>query len=464
MSQELTPLLVINVVGLTPALLQYTPTIRSIAEGGSLQPLSGSFPGLTLPAQASMLTGKLPREHGVVGNGWYRSELGESRFWVQANTQLGQRPVYEIAREKAESQGLSFSCAKLFWWFNQGAKVDWAVTPKPHYGSDGSKVFDILSQPHDLASALKDTYGSFPFHEFWGPRSGLASSRWISDVACWLMDAKKPTLHFVYLPHLDYDLQRYGPGGADLSKILGEVDQCVEKLYKHAQKQGAEVLIVSEYGITDVSKTLFPNRILRSHKFLALRDGPFGEHIDFTASRGFALCDHQIAHIYLRDKADSKGLFSLFSEQENIAQVLGAEEQEEFGIDHHKSGDLILVAKHDTWFPYYYWEDQDKAPDFARTIDIHRKPGYDPCELFIDPEIPFPKLKVLGTLLRKKIGMRYRMNIIPLDPDLVKGSHGALPARPEQGPLVISTRKNSLPPEFHVTHFPALILNHLGFE
>ncbi|MEK7465795.1 MAG: nucleotide pyrophosphatase/phosphodiesterase family protein [Planctomycetota bacterium] len=424
------PVVLLNIVGLTPRQVgEHTPRIRALADAGSgAGPMKGVLPAVTCAAQATMLTGLLPQEHGVVGNGWFHRETGEVRFWLQSNALVSGEKVYEAARKRDPK----FTCAKMFWWFNQGAAVDWSVTPKPHYGADGSKVFDIQATPEALAEKLKDRVGDFPFFSFWGPKSGLPSTGWIAKASADVIRRERPTLTLVYLPHLDYDHQRFGPGNPAL---LREVDACAGMVIDAAREIGAAVAVVSEYGIAPVSRALFPNRVLREKGLMAVRDGPFGEMLDTFASGAFAVVDHQAAHIYVRDPAT----VSVVAEAlRPLGTCLVGAARREIGLDCPRAGDIVLLAPRDAWYAYDFWLDERRAPDFARTVDIHRKPGYDPRELFA---IKGAAPRVAKRLLQKKLGMRYLMDVIPLDASLVKGSHGLEPADPLDGPVWACSEK-----------------------
>ena len=437
----------LNVVGLTPR--HIGPDLRnlaSLARGGILGPLGGVVPGVTCTAQATMLTGMMPAQHGIVGNGWYWRESGEVRFWLQSNRLIEAETIYARARQLAAQRGEQFTCAKLFWWFNQGAPVDWSVTPKPHYGADGSKVFGILGTPDDLAPSLERELGPFPFHTFWGPRAGLPCSDWIARAAAWVLQRHRPTLTLVYLPHLDYDLQRFGPDAPVVAHRLREVDHAAGVVIEAAREIGARVALVSEYGIVPVRRPVLINRLLRQRGWLSVRPGPFGEMLDTFNSRALAVVDHQIAHIYVRDPADAPALAEQLRSVDGIDRVLDRTGQREFGLEHSRSGDLVALAETDAWFAYPYWLDDSAAPDFARTVDIHRKPGYDPCELFVDPAITFPMLRVGRRLMQKMLGFRYLIDVIPLDASLVRGSHGLIPADPRDGPVFISDATTLAPP------------------
>ncbi|MBX3473967.1 MAG: alkaline phosphatase family protein [Planctomycetes bacterium] len=449
------PLLILNVVGLTPALLPFAPRLSQLAA----RPMTGVFPAVTMTAQASMLTGALPREHGVVGNSWYWRELGEVRNWLQANALLKPEPLYRTAARLAREQGKSFRCAKLFWWFNQGSGCDISATPKPHYGSDGSKEFDILTEPPELAAELRSQLGPFPFAAFWGPRAGLPSSTWIAAATAGVMRKHKPDLTLCYLPHLDYDLQRKGDA-ADLPRLVAEADTCAARVMDAAKAIGAAVLVVSEYGIAPVSVPVYLNRVLRQAGFLRARGGPYGEMLDPTTSRAFAVCDHQAAHVYLRDAADLDPVRKLLADTPGVDRVMDRAQQAELGIDHPNSGELVVTAGAGAWFAYPYWLDDANAPDFARSVDIHRKPGYDPCELFMAGG----NLGAGLTLLRKKLGLRYRFRTCPLDASLVRGSHGAMPADPAQGPLMACSEAGMLPQAPTMLDVKPLALQLLGLS
>jgi len=424
------PVVLLNIVGLTPRQVgEHTRRIRALAGAGSgVVPMKGVVPAVTCSAQATMLTGLLPQEHGVVGNGWFHRETGEVRFWLQSNALVSGEKIYEAARKRDPK----FSCAKMFWWFNQGAAVDWSVTPKPHYGADGSKVFDIQSAPEAMADELKKRHGDFPFFSFWGPKSGLPSSDWIAKASADVIRRKKPGLTLVYLPHLDYDHQRTGPGNPAL---LREVDACAGLVIDAATEIGAAVAVVSEYGIVPVSRALFPNRVLREKGLLAARDGPFGEVLDTFASRAFAVVDHQVAHVYVREAA---AVPEVAEALRPVGSPVAGEARRGIGLDCARAGDIVLLAPRDAWFAYDFWLDDRRAPDYARTVDIHRKPGYDPRELFA---IKGAAPRVAKRLLQKKLGMRYLMDVIPLDPGLVKGSHGLEPADPMDGAVWACSEK-----------------------
>lgn len=404
----------INVVGLTPRLLQHAPLIREFSDSAShsAAPWLSPLPAVTATCQASILTGKSPAEHGIVGNGWYYRDTQEIRFWQQANSLMQATPFYD-----------DYKTAKLFWWFNQNSSARYSVTPKPHYGCDGSKIFGILDYTE---CQLEKKLGPFPFFSFWGPQAGLPCSKWIARAAALVLEQKRPEVTLVYLPHLDYDFQRFSQ--PSLQRVA-EVDQCAHQVIQAAQSIDAIPIVISEYGLTAVRQPIHINRELRAAGWLKVRSGPFGEMLLPGESSVFAVADHQLAHIYVNNPGLLTEVRNRLLEVPGIDRVA---EPAELELDHPRSGELIALAKSDAWFTYYYWLDNHQAPDFASTVDIHRKPGYDPCELFMTS-----RWRAMGRLAQKKLGFRYRMDVIPLDARIVQGSHGLHPVDPADGPLII---------------------------
>jgi predicted AlkP superfamily pyrophosphatase or phosphodiesterase len=424
-------LVVIDVVGLTPAQIGAdTPNLQKLAAAGFMTPMGAVLPAVTCSAQATMLTGKLPRDHGVVGNGWLYRETQEVRLWQQANQLVAGEKIYDLLKKQGKTT------AKLFWWFNMYSAADWSVTPRPSYPADGRKIPGIYTQPHDLKYELSRELGDFPLFNFWGPAASLKSSQWIHDCAEYVLRKYSPDLTLVYLPHLDYSHQQYGPGDARAKQALREVDALVGGLMRDR-----EVVVVSEYGLRDVRKPVDINRALRKKGYLAVQETLGWELLDAGASRAFAVADHQIAHVYVRDNLPQ--VRELLESLDGVAEVLDGGGKQRHGLDHPRAGELVAVAAPDAWFTYYYWLDDDKAPDFAPTVDIHRKPGYDPAELFLAG--PASKLKIPLRLAQKMLGFRYYMDVISLDATKVRGSHGRLPDDPQHGPVLIGPR--SLEPE-----------------
>jgi predicted AlkP superfamily pyrophosphatase or phosphodiesterase len=484
---------VLNVVGLTEALIgEHTPAIAAFRDRGSLRHIDPSFPALTCTAQSNYVTGKTPAKHGIVANGWFNRELSEVHFWKQSNHVVTAPKLWDELR----SFDPQFTCATLFWWYNMYASVDYSITPRPMYPADGRKFFDIYSWPADIRPEIKKELGEFPFAGFWGPAAGVRSpqgepdcvTRWIAESAKWTERKYQPTLSLVYLPHLDYNLQRHGtyrttpdpgsripensgsaptsighpesgignqvsgishqssaPGHPSLNPAifpdLRAIDAIVGDLIQFFEQCGVSVILLSEYGITNVSQPIHLNRLFRERGWITVKEELGLEILDAGNSQVFAVADHQVAHVYLNERIDPRirhEVRALLEGTDGIARVLDGETKKAAGIDHERAGDFIAVAREDAWFTYYYWLSDKKAPDFARCVDIHRKPGYDPVELFLDPRIPAPKLKIAWRLLQKKLGFRMLMDLIPLDASLVKGSHGCRPASQADWPVMIS--------------------------
>jgi predicted AlkP superfamily pyrophosphatase or phosphodiesterase len=425
---------ILNVVGLTARLIgEHMPEIRAFMERSRSSLVEPVLPAVTCTAQATYVTGRTPRDHGIVANGWYDRDYAEHRFWKQPEQLIQGEKLWDMLRKNDRE----FTCAKVFWWYNMHSTADYTVTPRPLYLSDGSKVFDIHTQPMGMRDRLKRDLGDFPFMNFWGPASGIESSRWIAASAKWIEEKHWPSLSLVYLPHLDYNLQRVG---LDMSRIptdLRQIDEVVGDLIRFYEARDIQVVLLSEYGITDVDRPVHLNRVFREKGWLSIKEELGLETLDLGGSRAFAIADHQVAHVYVNDASLIDQVRAVLEQTPGVQQVLGRVEKSHARLDHARSGDLVAVADARSWFTYYYWQDDARAPDFARCVDIHRKCGYDPAELFIDPAIRMPKLTLALKLARKKLGFRYLMDVIPLDATLVKGSHGRIPEDRRDWPVLI---------------------------
>lgn len=427
------PVLLIDVVGLTPALLAHMPRLRAIGDAGFTAPMATVLPAVTCSAQSTMLTGLPPRDTGIVGNGWFFRDLGEVLLWRQHNRLVGGEKVWDAAR----AVDPSFTVANVCWWYAMGAATDWTVTPRPIYYADGRKEADCYTRPPALHDELEAELGPFPLFTYWGPTAGIASSRWIARATALLVDRHRPDLTLAYLPHLDYDLQRHGPDSPQAVEAARAVDDVAGELAEGAIARGLAVVIVSEYGITRASQPVDVNRVLRREGWLEVHTQDGMEYLDPWASRAFAVADHQVAHVYVHDPADVPAVARLLADVDGVAEVLDADGKAAAQLDHDRAGELVLVAETEAWFTYYHWLEDDRAPDFARGVDIHRKPGYDPAELLFDPADPLAKAKAVLTLARKKAGLRYAMQVIPLDPSPIRGTHGRLPDDPADGPVLL---------------------------
>jgi predicted AlkP superfamily pyrophosphatase or phosphodiesterase len=432
---------VLNVVGLTADLIaRGAPRIAAWARDGAVVPVRAAFPAVTCTAQADYLTGRLPADHGVVGNGWYERDECEVRFWRQSNRLVRAPKIWETAR----AEDPAFTCANLFWWFNMYSTADVSVTPRPMYPADGRKLPDVYTTPAPLRDDLQRQLGTFPLFNFWGPRASFAATQWIADAARIVEQQCNATLTLVYLPHLDYNLQRVGPGSPAALEDVKQVDQACGDLIAFFESRGAQVIVLSEYGLRDVTTPVHINRALREHGLVAVRRELGLELLDAGASAAFAVADHQVAHVYENDPARLGAVRGQLEALPGVERVLDGEGKRREGLAHARSGELVAVARPDAWFTYYYWLDDRHAPDFARTVDIHRKPGYDPVELFLDPALRAPALTVGWKLARRKLGFRTLLDVIPLDASLVRGSHGRRPGTGDEDAPVLVTRRRDL--------------------
>ncbi|MGB8022351.1 MAG: nucleotide pyrophosphatase/phosphodiesterase family protein, partial [Candidatus Nanopelagicales bacterium] len=366
--------LVIDVVGLTPSLLQHAPNLKALAERGTMRPLTTVTPAVTTTVQSTFVTGTLPREHGIVANGWYFRDLAEVWLWRQSNRLVSGEKLWDAARRIDPG----FTCAKLFWWYNMYSTADYTVTPRPMYPADGRKLPDIYTQPAELRDELQGALGQFPLFRFWGPTADIECSRWIGRSALHVFERHHPTLTLVYLPHLDYNLQRFGPDFPGVERDVAAVDEVCGELIAAADRAGAEVVVLSEYGITPVSNPVHVNRALRRAGWLRVRDELGHEQLDAGASDAFAVADHQVAHVYVARPELVPEVDRLLRSLPGVERVLDEAGKRELGLDHQRSGELVAIAEANSWFTYYHFLDEDRAPDYARTVDIHRKPGYDP--------------------------------------------------------------------------------------
>ena len=379
--------LVINVAALAPEHIVRCPNIARLAREGWAAPMDPVFPAVTCTVQATLTTGVPPAQHGIVANGLFDRDTLSFGFWEQP-VKLVQAPrIWDLLKQRDPSK----TCAILFWQQCLYANADVIVTPKPIHNDHGGMIQWCYSKPVGYYEQLCRTLGNFKLHHYWGPLAGIGSSRWIANAAIATLREKQPDLTLVYLPHLDYSSQKFGPQSPQLERGLQQVDDLVGQIVAAAGPE-TTVFVVSEYSITPVTGAILPNRILRRAGLLAVREIAGREYLDIEHSAAWAMVDHQVAHIYCQPGA-------VDAARTTLSQEAGIEFRKP---DHPRSGELVAVAPRDKWFAYYWWLDDRKAPPFARHIDIHRKPGYDPCELWFD----WPWLR------------------IPLRPDRVCGSHG----------------------------------------
>ena len=426
---------VINVVGLTKAHLgQHTPNITALANASSITALEPPLPAVTCTVQSSMLTGLPPKEHGVVANGWHERETHETHFWRQSNDLVQGEKIWDVLRKEHET----CTVANIFWWFNMYSGADFSVTPRPIYCANGRKTPDIWTTPQSLRQTLQDKLGQFPLFNFWGPMANIKSTQWIVNATIEVVDAYQPTLTLVYIPHLDYPLQKFGPCHARIAQELQKVDAEVGRLIDHFQLQDVEVCILSEYGIEEVNDAVAINKVLRNNGWLTVRQEHGREYLDAGASKCFAVADHQIAHIYVKEKNDIEVIAALLRGKSGIEFVYVGDERRD--LAHQRCGDIVVVSTCDKWFSHDWWEDSSKAPDYQTTVDIHNKPGYDPRELFLADGWRGSKVRIALKLLMKKLGSNTLLDVISMDSTNVRGSHGRTVEMGAPAPIVIAPR------------------------
>ena len=392
--------IVLDVVGLemdhlTSGLL---PNIAKLVEGGETARLEPVFPAVTCTAQASILTGKYPRNHGIVANGLYDRDTYNVSFWEQPSSLVGAARAWDIAKRNGAKT------AVLFWQNTMYANSDIVITPRPIH-LDDRMVMWCYSKPVGFYEQIAARIGEFDLSSYWGPLASAKSSEWIASAAEYTLESEKPNLLFVYIPHVDYSAQRFGKDSsqtiADLKRADEIVGRLVEKVAGIGIRDQTEFIILSEYAFNNVSGAVALNTVLRDAGLLSVRQIQGREYLDFEYSKAFAMVDHQVAHVFVKDGFEKEAKKSLEGTT-GVDRVLDEEGKKALGIDHPRSGELVAIAQPDKWFSYYWWYDRDRAPDFAGRVDIHRKPGYDPVELFFDP----------------------KTKSIPMEPSLVRGSHG----------------------------------------
>jgi len=426
---------VINVVGLSSSLIsEHTPFLKAYCEKKNLQIIEPMLPAVTTSVQSTYLTGKWPSEHGIVGNGWYDSIDNEVKFWKQSNKLVSAESIWD----KAKRENPDFTVSQMFWWYNMYTTADYTATPRPNYLADGRKIPDCYTKPGELRDELQEKLGQFPLFQFWGAGANIKSSKWIADASKLTDDQYDPTLTLIYLPHLDYCQQRVGPDLKLIAKELNEIDAVIKDLVEFYERKSAKIILLSEYGIAPVNNPIHLNRLFRKEGLLQIRVERGLEILDAGESKAFVVADHQVAHVYIRDKSVTDQVMRILKNTQGIDLILDREAQKEHHINHERSGDLVLMADKDSWFTYYFWLDDRVAPDYARCVDIHKKPGYDPMEVFMTS-----KLRAGYKLLRKKLGFRYVLDIVPLDAKMIKGSHGSTHVHMQYHPVLITESRVS---------------------
>ena len=354
-------------------------------------------PALTCTVQASFKTTKPANSHGMVANGFFFESLQKPLFWEQnANLVEGER-FWQTARDQGQK------CGVLFWQQSLGNKADILLSPAPVHKHHGGMIQDCYSQPTSLYPALKDACGGFNLRHYWGPLTSDKSTQWITKATVETMKLEQPNLLLTYLPHLDYELQKTGPDSKKSSQAFTVLEEQLQLLLTAAKTENYEVVVFGDYAIMPVSKVCFPNKILREKGLVSFRKIKGMLYPDYYNSDALAIVDHQVAHIKIFDQTKKAQIKTLFEACPEVAAVLDGAETGEYGTGHKNCGDLVLISQPDAWFAYHWWNKRAEAPDYATHVDIHNKPGYDPCELFFD----FPSIFATS-----------------LDCSKIKGSHG----------------------------------------
>jgi len=397
--------------------------LRSMTAGGEIADLEPSFPCVTCPVQANLTTGTLPREHGVVADGFYWRDRRRVEMWTSPNDCIERPQVWDVLRQDRPE----LTSAVWFPLHSKNSRADYVCTPAPIHNPDGSESLWCYTRPAELYGTLRDRLGHFPLMHFWGPAAGIASSQWIVQSAIYAAKTWRPDFFYIYLPHLDYAAQRTGPDSAAAGLAVADLDEVLGQLasgFGEAYGEGLLWIVAGEYAITPVSHVAYPNRVLREAGLLAVREEQGGEQLDLDASRAWALVDHQVSHVFTDGSLEVvRRVADLFRGQPGIAEVLVGDDLRRYGLDHPRSGEVVLISTPESWQAYYWWLDDARAPAFARTVDIHRKPGYDPVELFFDPAAKG----------------------IPLDATRVRGSHGAPAVDARQKTVVLSSEPGLFP-------------------
>ncbi len=409
--------MVINVAGLSKNLIDAVPSLVSLAARGTCVDLEPVLPAVTCTMQATLTTGQPPARHGIIASGLYFFDTAEVRFWEQSANLVTAPRVWELA---IGDRGSHISnrrpkTAVLFWQQSLYGSADVLLTPKPVHGPGGELVQDCYSRPADLYGRLVagesalgtgKPRGPFNLMHYWGPMASVEASRWIADASLQVWHDERPDLLLTYLPHLDYSGHRDGPESDQHRAAARQLEPLVAPLIAAAEEDGGRAIVLSEYSFLPVGRTVAPNRALREAGLTAIREVNGAEYLHPGDSRAFAMVDNQVAHIYFPRTADLaadvRKVKRLLKRLDGVADVLDRTEMGQRGLDHPRSGELVALAEPDAHFVYYWWLDDANAPPFARTVDIHAKPGFDPAELFVDPET----------------------KAIPLSAERVRGSHG----------------------------------------
>jgi len=413
-------IIVIDIVGLERKHISenLTPNIFNISQTGETRNIETVFPAVTCTVQSSLLSGSYPEIHGIISNGLYNRQHYAVSFWEQSSNLVQADRIWDTVKLR----GTGSKTAVLFWQNTMYSNADIVLTPRPLH-MDDRIIMWCYSKPPGLYEKLFQKIGKFDLSWYWGPLASKKSSEWIELATEFVLENEMPNFLFTYIPHLDYAFQRNGTSYKNIKDDLKFIDDLVGRLVKKATNIGiiedTQFIIFSEYGFTDVNSDISLNTIFRENELISVREIEEVEYLDLEYSKAFAMVDHQVAHIYVKENY-ANSVKKILEGIKGVDMILDKESKQHLRINHPRSGDLIAVSNTDKWFSYYWWFDPSKSPSFAKKVDIHRKPGYDPVELFFDPST----------------------KSIPLDGKLVKGSHGRLPSEGETKPVYVSNKKD----------------------
>jgi predicted AlkP superfamily pyrophosphatase or phosphodiesterase len=428
-------MMIVNVAALSPVeVTEQTPNLRVLAQRGGLYPVREPFPSLTSTSHATLLYGSLPNRHGMIGNCLYSREHAKLFNWNRSSHLITGTPLWEAARAREPK----LRTANLFMRQCADSSCDVRVIERPVYWVSGRKQFEFFAETRALHDELVDKLGNFPFQRFWGPLAGIGSSEWIIGAALHIMERQDPELLLVYPPFLDYDGARFGPDAPQTKAALRAMDSALQPLLAAAQSQGRDVLIVSDYGYETVDQPVYPNRELRRAGFVSIEEAANGERLDFGLSRAFAVCDNQVAHVYVAQPEDIPRVRAVLEATSGVKEVLDRSAQAALGIDHERSGELIAVSTPRAFFSYPYWLEDEKAPDFADCIAIFDKIGTDTCELFLKPGLA-GKLHLAKRVAQLGAQLKVPYNIIDTDDRNVKGARRIARDDPQRGAAAVAS-------------------------
>tara|TARA_Y100000590_G_scaffold361534_1_gene418247 strand:- start:3891 stop:5195 length:1305 start_codon:yes stop_codon:yes gene_type:complete len=414
-------IILLSIPGLTR---QHIEEIRPKNMSGILEKnytsLVPTFPAVTCSVQSSILTGTYPSEHSIISNGYFDKTYKQVHFWDQPSKLVKKPQIWDLIKEKNSK----IKTAVLFWQNTLFANSDIIVTPKPLHFENSFEMW-CYSKPQNFYEEIVEEIGEFDLKSYWGPFASIESSKWIVNATKITIKKQSPDLLLTYIPHLDYSGQKFGPDSSEFKDSVLEVDKLLGDLkeFIDTEKLDYEIIIISEYGFNQVNNSLSPNRILNENKLLEFRKINGKEYIDFELSKAFAMCDHQIAHIYI--KPGFENTVKTIFQNVDVGNIFDKNAQLDLKINNVRSGEIILTSKKNSWFNYYWWTDEKYAPEFTFSVDIHRKPGFDPLELFLD-------------MKTKKISQ---------DVTLIRGSHGIIDNELSKLPIFGTTISDKILPE-----------------